>query len=106
MEDVLKDIKSAEEKAKKIVEDAEKKRLDMISKANHDSMKLLNEKKAEIDRMKDRLIEKKAADLDDVRKSILDKGKQEAAAIGEKARKNISKAEEFVIKRFEEELKS
>ena len=56
--------------------------------------------------MKDRLIEKKAADLDDVRKSILDKGKQEAAAIGEKARKNISKAEEFVIKRFEEELKS
>lgn len=106
MEDVLKDIKSAEEKAKKTVEDAEKKRLEMVSRANHDSMKLLNEKKVEIDRMKDRLIEKKTADLDDARGSILDKGRQEAAAIGEKARKNIIKAEDFVLKRFEEEMKS
>lgn len=106
MENVLKDIKLAEEKARKIIEDAQKKRESIISKANHDSMKLLNEKKEEIEGNKDRVVEKKAAEFEEKKKEILEKGRKEADKIYSKAKNNLKKAQAFVLKRFDEELDS
>ncbi|PIN86734.1 hypothetical protein COV19_03290 [Candidatus Woesearchaeota archaeon CG10_big_fil_rev_8_21_14_0_10_44_13] len=106
MENALKDIKNAEEKARKIIEDAEKSREGVMSKANHDSMRLLNEKKEEIEKNKDRAIEKKAAELDNKKREIIEKGRIEADKINSKAGNNLKKAQSFVLKKFEEELNS
>lgn len=105
MQDVLKEIRACEAKAKKIVEDAENRRKEIISRANHESLKLLNERKEQIDKSRDIAVEKKAEGLEAVRQEILEKGKAEAGKIEEKALKNMKRAEEFVLKKFEEELK-
>lgn len=106
MENVLKDIKNAEEKARKIIDDAQKKREEIISMANHASLKLLNEKKEEIEKGKDKAIEKKAAELEGRKKEILEKGKKEADKAEDRAKPNMKKAHAFVLKKFEEELEN
>lgn len=106
MENVLKDIKNAEEKARRMIDDAQKKRDEIISRANHESLRLLNEKKDEIEKGRDRAIEKKAEELEHRRKEILEKGKKEADKAEDRAKPNMKKARAFVLKKFEEELNS
>lgn len=104
MEKVLKDIRNAEAKARKIISDAEARKAGIITKASQDSIRLINEKKEEINRSKDRAIAKKAEELEKKREGILEAGRKEADAIGEKAFKNLKQAKEFVFGRLKEEM--
>lgn len=104
MEKVLKDVRNAEAKARKIIADAEAGKAGMITKASQDSIKIVNEKKEEINKSKDRVIAKKAEELEKKREIILGAGKREADAIGEKALKNLKQAEELVLGRLKEEM--
>lgn len=104
MEKVLKDVRNAEAKARKIIADAEARKASIITKASQDSIRIINEKKEEINRAKDRAIAKKAEELEKKREIILEAGKREADAIGEKALKNLKQAEDFVLGRLKEEM--
>ncbi len=104
MEEALKDIRESELKAKKIIENAEKSKTDMISKARHESLKRLNQETASADREKDEMVRGAAKKLESSKAEAIKKGKSDAEKLGQKARQNLKSAEEFIIKKFEDKI--
>lgn len=104
MEDVLKEIREAEKKAKRIIEDAEKERAEIVSRARHDSLRKINEEQERINNEKDARIKIKAKELEAVKSRIRDKGREEAEKIEKMAKQNMQKTEDFILKKFEEKI--
>jgi len=104
MKEIITDVRESELKAKKIIENAEKKRSEIVLEAKQHSMKHLNEGKAVIDRENDGLIKKKSAELEELKSKIIKAGEEGLKKIEERAKKNMQRTEEFVLKKFEENV--
>ena len=99
---ILTEIKEFEKKADEILERANKQKDSIIYDSVVNSSKLLSAKEGEIKKLQ----EKKTMEFKDKSKLIIDEkiteGKITAKQIKTKSEKNIPKAVEFVMKKFEE----
>ena len=100
--EILSEIRDAEKKADEIIERAKREKEAILHEATVNSSKLLAAKQDEIRKLQ----EKKVIEFRDKTKSIkeekLAEGKTIAKQIRAKSEKNIPKALDFVIKKFEE----
>ena len=101
--EILKEIRGSEQKADEIVSNAEIEKQRILNNAKRNSSKLLVEKKEEIRKAQ----EKKLMDFKSNVSSIIntekaEDGKKIAGQIKAKAEKNMNKAVDFVMKKFEE----
>lgn len=102
--EILSEILDSEKKADEMLERAKRERESIVQEALRSSSKLLSEKEEEIRKSQ----EKKIADFRDKAKLIREEksgeGKSIAKQLKTKAEKNIPKAVELVMKRFEDGL--
>ncbi len=100
--EILGEIRDAEKKADEIIGKAKREKEAILREAAVNSSKLLASKEEEIKKLQ----EKKIMDFRDkarlIREEKIAEGKPTARQIKAKAEKNIAKAVEFVIKKFEE----
>lgn len=100
--EILSEIRNSEKKAEETVENAKREKELIIREAMKNSSKLLSDNEAEIRK----LHEKKISDFKEkaklIREEKLAEGKTAINQSKAKADKNIAKAVEFVIKKFEE----
>ena len=100
--EILTEIKDSEKRADEIIERAKREKESIIQEAIRNSSKLLTAKEEEIKKSQ----EKKISDFRDKAKLIkeekLIEGKTQVKQIKAKAEKNILKAADFVLKKFEE----
>ena len=99
---ILLQIKESEVQADKILEDARKQKEDLISEANSDAQKMLDAGIADIAKQNDKKIidfRSKASLLKDDKLSL---GKANSKLLKSKSDKNIGKASDFIVKKFEE----
>ena len=100
--EILLEIKEAEKKADEITERAKRDKEAILQETGKNSSKLLAEKQEEIRKAQEkRLIDfREKAKL--VREEKSAEGKASAKQLRTRAEKNIAKAVEFIIKKFEE----
>ena len=100
--EILTEIKDSEKRAEEIIERAKKDKESIVHEANSNSSRLLLAKQEEIKKSN----EKKIADFREkaklIREEKLAEGKAQAKQLRAKAEKNITKAADFVLKKFEE----
>ena len=100
--EILSEIRDSEKKADEIIERAKREKEAILHEATVSSSKLLAAKQDEIRKLQ----EKKIIEFRDKTKSIkeekLAEGKAIAKQVRAKVEKNIAKALDFVIKKFEE----
>ena len=101
---ILKEIRDSEKKSGVIVEKAQLEKQKILVNANKNSSKVLSDKKEEIKKSR----EKKLVDFRDKAISLknekLKEGRKTVAQLKVKAEKNIGKAIDFVMKKFEETI--
>ena len=99
---ILSEIRDAEKKADEIVEKAKREKERIVQESRENSSKMLSSKEEEIKKLQ----EKRLMDFRDKSKLIIEEkiaeGKIEAKQLKLKSEKNIAKAVEFAIKKFEE----
>ena len=100
--EILSEIKDSEKKAEEIIERANRQKESILHESAINSSKLLAAKEEEIRKAR----EKKVMDFRDkiklLKEEKLVEGKNTAKQLKAKAEKNIQKAVEFVMKKFEE----
>lgn len=100
--EILIEIKEAEKKADEVIERANREKESMLHQAAINSTKMLAAKEQEIRKLQ----EKKIMEFRDKARLIkaekIADGKSMAKQLKAKAEKNISKAVEFVLKKFED----
>ena len=100
--EILGEIRESEKRADEILEMAKKEKESIIQDSIKNSSKLLSEKEEEIRKAR----EKKIMDFREkaklIREEKLAEGKAAAKLMKAKADKNIGKAAELVVKKFEE----
>ena len=99
---ILSEIRDAEKKADDIVEKAKREKERIVHESRASSSSMIPSKEEEIKKLQ----EKKLIDFRDKSKLIIEEkiaeGKLEAKQLKSKSEKNIAKAVEFAIKKFEE----
>ena len=105
MDHTLNDIRAAEQKGREIIEETGKEKDAFLNKARQDSMSEIMAVKKGIDSHKDHVIADERRKIIKAQEELKIRTKKEVSALDEKARKNLSKAEDFIIKKFEEEVK-
>ena len=99
---ILNEIKESEKKAEEILERAQKEKDSIVREANINSSKLISARENEIKKLQ----EKKIMEFRDASKLLIEEkiaeGKIGAKQAKAKSEKNIPKAVEFVMKKFEE----
>ena len=102
--EILKEIRDSEKRSEDILEKASREKANIVDDANKTSAKMLNDKKEEIMQIQ----EKKVADFREkagsARKEKLEEGKKSSKQLKAKSEKNIGKAVDFVVKKFEESI--
>ena len=100
--EILTEIKDAEKRADEIIERAKSEKERMLQEAIRNSSRLLGEKENEIKKLQ----EKKVIDFRDkarlIKEEKLTEGKAAVKQLKAKGEKNIAKAVELVINKFEE----
>ena len=100
--EILSEIRDSEKRADEIMERAKREKDAIVQDAIKNSLRLLSEKEQETRKAQ----EKKIADFREkarlIREEKLAEGKTAARQLKTKAEKNIAKAVELVIKKFEE----
>jgi len=100
--EILSEIKEAEKKSDEIIERAQGEKESIVREATRNSSKSVAEKEEEAKQLQ----EKKLAEFREkaklIREEKLAEGKAIAKQLRAKAEKNIPKAVDFVIKKFEE----
>ena len=100
--EILSEIKEAEKKADEVIERANREKESMLHQAAINSSKMLAAKEQEIRKLQ----EKKIMEFRDkarlIKEEKLAEGKAMARQIKSKAEKNLPKAVDFVLKKFEE----
>ena len=87
-----------------MIEDAEAKKAEFVSKARHDSLRRLNQAQEDADKEKEARLKKRMADLEKTRKGIKEKGDSDADRMADKAKDNLHKTESFILKKLEENI--
>ena len=100
--EILSEIKDSEQKADDIIERAKREQESILHESMVSSSKLLFDKENELNKLQ----EKKIADFREksklVKEEKIAEGKAQVKQLKAKAEKNISKAVDFVLKKFEE----
>ena len=100
--EILTEIRDSEKRAEEIIERAKKDKESIVHEANSNSSRLLLAKQEEIKKSN----EKKIADFREkaklIREEKLAEGTIQVKQLRAKAEKNIPKAADFVLKKFEE----
>ncbi len=100
--EILTEIRDSEKRAEEIIERAKRDKESIMHEANSNSSKLLLAKQEEIKKSQ----EKKIADFREkaklIREEKISEGNAQVKQLKTKAEKNIPKAVDFVLKKFEE----
>ncbi len=99
--EILKEIRTSEEESEGMLKKAEAEKQRIIEKAKKDSLKAISDKKGEIIKEQDEklaALREKAASL---RNEKLQESKKSVMQLKAKAQKNISKAVDFAMEKFE-----
>ena len=100
--EILKEIRESEKKADEIVSQAEIEKQRILNSAKRNSSKLLIEKKEEIRKAQEKKLMDFKSNASSIKAEKMGDGKKIADQIGAKAEKNMDKAVDFVMKKFEE----
>ena|SRR3989338_299493 len=104
MEDILTEIKEAEKKSEKIVEEAAIKKQEIIQKARQDSIQMISGKEAELDQELKKEIDNRTLEFDNKKKELIVKSKKEAELLEKKSKDKIQTIINYVMDKFEESL--
>lgn len=99
--EILTEIRDSEKRAEHVVEKARRESQDIIDDAQQSSSELLAEKKQEITKLQEKRLSDAKDKAGSMKNERLREGIKEVKQTKEKAEKNISKAVEFVMKKFE-----
>ena len=105
MDHILDDIRAAERKAREMIEESGKEGEALLSKAKQDSLSEIMAVKKGIDSHKEQVIADERRKILKAQEDMKSKTRREVSALEEKSKKNLSKAEDFIVKKFEEEIK-
>lgn len=100
--EILKEIRESEKKADDIVSKAEIEKQRILNNAKRNSSKLLVEKKEEIRKAQEKKLMDFKSNTSSIKAKKTEDGKKIASQIRAKAEKNTDKAVDFVMKKFEE----
>ena len=100
--EILGEIKEAEQMADEIIERAKREKESIISKAIADSAKLIADKKEEIRKSQEKKLMEFREKAKLIKEEKLGESKIAVKQLKAKAEKNIPKAVDFVMKKFEE----
>ena len=100
--EILGEIKEAEQRADEVIERAKREKEAIISKAIADSAKLIADKKEEIRKSQEKKLMEFREKAKLIKEERLAEGKIAVKQLKAKAEKNIPKAVDFVMKKFEE----
>ena len=101
-EEIFKSLKEAEKSEEDMLKKAEKEKEAIIQKAKHDTIRLANEEEDKIKEMEEQRTTEGSAGIKKIKQEILNKGKHDVAALIKESEKNIGKAADLVMKKFEE----
>jgi len=104
MKNILEEIKEAEKKREKIAKETNIKKQEIIQKARRDSIKLISEKEAELDKKLNEEIKKKTEELDKKKEEIILKSKKEVDLLEKKSKSKVQTAIDYITNKFEESL--
>ena len=104
MEEFTNEVKKIEEQAEKILEDAEKKKAEIIAKAKTDSISLITKKQKELEKKKDADVDRQKVKIDAKKREMFKQGEKEIMQVEKTARQRIPKAVDFVLERLEEKI--
>lgn len=100
--EILKEIRTSEDESESMLKKAEAEKQRIIEKAKKDSLKAISDKKGEIIKEQEEklaALREKAASL---RNENLQESSKSVKQLKAKAQKNISKAVDFVMEKFED----
>lgn len=100
--EILAEIREEEKKAEEMLERARKEKENMIQDAIRNASKLLAEKSEEIRKLKEKKISEFMEKSAILKEERLEEGKSNSKQTKSKAEKNIGKAVDLVLKKFEE----
>ncbi len=104
LDDFSLEVKKIEEEAAKIIEDAKVAKEQRIMKEKTDSVSVISKKQAQFEKIREEKLDKAKAKLDDERKSKIKDAKTELKGFESKARKNVPKAVEYVVKKLDKKV--
>ncbi len=99
--EILSEIKQAEEEARKLVIRSDEARTQKISEARAHSKEIISKAEDDAAQMWSLEINRVKLELRKERETVIEKGIKEAEEIKARARKNISKANDFILNEFE-----
>jgi len=102
--EILSEIMEAEKKADEIIERAGREKADILHQAIINSSRMLAAKEDEIRKLQGKKIMEFREKAKLLREDKIIEGKNTANQLKSKSEKNIAKAAEFVIKKFEENV--
>ena len=100
--EILSEIRDSEKKADEIIEEAKKERESILQEATRNSSNLSSTNQEEIRKLQDKKIMDFKEKIKLIKEEKLAEGKTSAKQLKLKAEKNIPKAVDFVIKKFEQ----
>ena len=102
--DILIEIRDSEKRADDIIAKAGGERESIVREAIINSSKLLSEKKEETRKLQEKRIFDFREKMKLIKEEKLNEGKNAVKVLKPKSEKNISKAVDFIIKKFEEQI--
>ena len=105
MGEAIQEVILAEERAKKLLEQAELSKQKILEEGRRKAIQIISEKQTKSDKKRDVAVEKKKEELEKQKKKILEKADEEAKILKKKAMSNLSKATDWIVKEFEKVLR-
>ncbi|NQV08800.1 hypothetical protein HQ529_03035 [Candidatus Woesearchaeota archaeon] len=102
---ILEEIKEAEKKSKRIVENSHIKKELIIQKGKEKAKEMIKEQETKSEQEKEKEVSSKMKQLEETKQEIIRNGDKEVKKIGSTAEKNISKAVDYVLKKFNEKVR-
>jgi len=99
--EILNDIRNSEKKAEEILEKANREKEALIRDAVNSSSDILIKTKEEIRKLQEKKMISARDNAKSIKEEKLEEGKKAVKQLRTKAEKNISKAVDFVMKKFE-----
>jgi V/A-type H+-transporting ATPase subunit G/H len=99
--EILREIKSAEERVRQMVAEAEEVRRQLQSEGKRKALAEAEAAEAAIRKHSDERLAKARAEVEVRKKALLDEGARRAEALSANARQNLPKAKAFVLSEFE-----
>ena len=100
--EILKEIRTAEEESEDLLKKAEAGKQKIIEKAKKDSLKMISDGREEIIRGHEEKLAALRENAASLRNEKLQESSKSVKQLKAKAQKNISKAVDFVIEKFED----